>query len=69
MKNFLSIFLLMSIVCCGMVYANDYGVNSSGNAIRISELEGKTYLTFGYMFIPFVSTMRFEESGNFKTGG
>ena len=68
MKNLLSIFLLISIVCCGMVYANDYDVNSSENAIGISELQGKTYLTFGHMFIPFVDTFRFEESSTFITG-
>jgi len=68
MKKLLSIFLLMSIVCYGIAYAEDYDVNSSKNAIGISELQGKTYLTFGIMFIPFVSTMRFEESGNFIAG-
>ena len=68
MRKLLFIFLIMHIVFCGMAYSNDYEVNGIENAIGISELQGKTYLTFGYMFIPFVDTFRFEESGNFITG-
>ena len=68
MKNLLSIFLIMSIVFCGMAYANDYDVNSIGNAIGISELQGKEYFVFssGQVPITTVGTMRFGESGSFK---
>ena len=72
MKNLLSIFLIMSIVFCGVVYANDYEVTSSDDVMGISELAGRTYYVnvwplslvghFGW------GLLSFGESGDFKYG-
>ena len=69
MRKLLFIFLIMPIVFCEMAYANDYDVDSTENAIGISELQGKTYLIFIWNPVPYFDTFSFEEAGNFITGG
>jgi hypothetical protein len=67
MKKLLSVFLIMFIVCCGIAYANDYGVSYNEEAIEISELQGNSYSAVIILppFMTMFGVFSFDESGNF----